>query len=283
MDLWKMRIGVFMVVGFLGVTGFPLIVGAGGQCAVGKSRCIAENAASRIDDRAREEARKEIESARADDPDLQQRIAPINSNPAGQSYGRWATEWEQWALGVPAAVSPLTDPTGQHCAQRQVDRVWFLAGSTIGPVERRCTVPAGKSFFFPLINTAYFAFLNDSPETRTEEFVRAAGSCTVPVQIRAWIDRVPVPNPTEFFTGRSGSRSPFFNVQLPPGGNIFGLDETVIPELLLSPSTEQGYYLFVRPLSPGRHMIRWIASGCTKDALGNVFSQDITYHLTVVP
>ncbi len=278
----KIKIGLWMVVGFFGVAGFPLLAGAGGQCAVGQSRCIAENAASRIDDRAREEARKEIKAAREEDVASQERIAPINSNPAGQSYGRWAAAWEQWALGVPAVVSPLTDPTGQHCAQRQVDRVWFLAGSIIGPVERRCTVPAGKSLFFPLINTAYFAFLNDPPETRTEEFVRAAGSCTVPAQIRAWIDGDRVPNPTEFFTGRSGSRSPFFNVQLPPG-NIFGADETVIPELVLSPSAEQGYYLFVRPLIPGKHTIRWNASGCTKDALGNLFSQDITYHLTVAP
>lgn len=112
MKTMKVKFGLWMVVGFFGIAGFPLIAEAGGQCAIGKSRCMAENAASRIDDRAREEARKEIESARADDPDLQQRIVPINSNPLGQSYGRWATEWEQWALGAPAAVSPLMDPTG---------------------------------------------------------------------------------------------------------------------------------------------------------------------------
>jgi hypothetical protein len=34
---------------------------------------------------------------------------------------------------------------------------------------------------------------------------------------------------------------PFFNVQMPPG-NVFGVDETVVPELVLSPSAEQGYY-----------------------------------------
>ncbi|MGH8653080.1 MAG: hypothetical protein ACREYE_13335 [Gammaproteobacteria bacterium] len=50
-----------------------------------------------------------------------------------------------------------------------------------------------------------------------------------------------------------------------------------MPELVLSPSAEQGYYLFVRPLRPGTHTIRWIASGCTP---GN--SQDITYHLMVL-
>jgi hypothetical protein len=64
-------------------------------------------------------------------------------------------------------------------------------------------------------------------------------------------------------------------VQLPLG-NIFGADETAIPELLLSPSAEQGYYLFLHPLSPGKHTIRWVASGC----VAGLF-QDITYNLSV--
>ena len=116
--------------------------------------------------------------------DLNSRIAPIKSEPAGQSYGRWAAEWWQWALGVPAVVNPLTDTTGDNCAQRQVDKVWFLAGSvTTDPIVRTCEVPARKSLFFPLINTMYGAFLNDPPETRTDQFVRTSGACTQPAQI----------------------------------------------------------------------------------------------------
>jgi hypothetical protein len=106
--------------------------------------------------------------------------------------------------------------------------------------------------------------------------VREAGSCTEPAQISVWIDGFKVPNPLRFFTGAPGSQSPFFNIQMPPG-NLFGADETMVPELVLSPSAEQGYYLFVRPLSRGSHTIRWIASGCTPGG-----SQDITYHLKVV-
>jgi hypothetical protein len=210
------------------------------------------------------------------DDHLRPLIAPIRTQPGGQTYGRWAAEWWQWALGIPAAVNPLTDTTGEHCARRQVDKVWFLAGSaSTDPVVRTCEVPAGKSLFFPLINNLYGAFLNDPPETRTEEFVRAAGSCTEPAAISVRIDGWQVPQPTRFFTGASGSQSPLFNIQLPPG-NLFGVDETIVPELVLSPSAEQGYYLFVRPLSPGTHTIRWTASGCSPG-----FSQDVTYNLTV--
>ena len=163
--------------------------------------------------------------------------------------------------------------------------MWFLAGSFVGPVVRTCEVPAGKSLFFPLINIFYGAELDDRPGMRTEEFVRATGSCTEPAEISVEIDGFKIPKPTRFFTGPSGSQSPFFNVQLPPE-NLVGAvpvpvsglpDESVVPELVLTPSAEQGYYLFVRPLSPGAHTIRWIASGCTPD---NV--QDITYNLKVV-
>jgi hypothetical protein len=204
-------------------------------------------------------------------------IAPINTQPGGQTYGRWAAEWYQWASGIPADVNPLTDTTGEHCAQRQVDNVWFLAGSTSAdPVVRACQIPAGNSLFFPLINTMYGAWLNDSPDTRTEDYVRIAGSCSEPVQISVWIDGFKVLKPTRYFTGASGSQSPFFNVQLPPG-NLWGFDETTVQELVFSPSAEQGYYLFVWPLSPGTHTIRWTAAGCTP----NNPPQDITYNLTV--
>lgn len=30
--------------------------------------------------------------------DLTRLIAPVGSNPGGQSYGRWAAEWWQWRL-----------------------------------------------------------------------------------------------------------------------------------------------------------------------------------------
>lgn len=203
-------------------------------------------------------------------------VAPINTTPGGQTYGRWAAQWWQWALSVPDAVNPLKDVDGKNCAARQIGDVWFLAGSTSSDsVERSCTIPAGKSIFFPIINQFYAAFLNDPPETQTDDYARAAAACTTPVQISmVSIDNVKLPNPTQFFTGPSGSQSPLFNIQLPPNNIYTGIYD--IPELLLRPTAEQGYYLFVNPLSVGRHTIRWIASGCTEG-----FQQDIKYNLTV--
>ncbi len=208
------------------------------------------------------------------------RILHIFTKPGGQTYGRWAAEWWQWGLSVPAETNPISDQTGANCAQRQVGDTWFLAGSFgTDPVVRDCVLPKGKALFFPLVNSAFFAFLNDPPETRSEEFLRNEAKCKAPIEGFAEIDdkRLTTRRLRRFTTGPSGSQSPLFNVQLPPG-NLFGLGEDVIPELVLSPSAEEGFYLYVAPLSPGDHRIRWFVKGCQAPD----FVQDITYHLTVV-
>src|SRR4051794_9104852 len=55
-------------------------------------------------------------------------VMPVQSNPHGQSYARWAADWLAWAAGVPAAQSPFGD-TGANLAVDQSKSVWFLAGN----------------------------------------------------------------------------------------------------------------------------------------------------------
>jgi len=201
-------------------------------------------------------------------------VLPSQSHPHGHSYGEWAARWWQWALGIPTSINPLLDPTGERCAQAQSGHVWFLAGSLGSGQEtsRSCTVPTGTALFFPLLNAGYFAFLNDPPETRTEEFLRSQVQCTVPTNLAVEIDGVSVNNPLQYH-----EESPLFDVQLPED-NLFGQGPDVIPDLLLSPSVDQGYYLFLAPLSPGEHTIHW--SGSWSCTFGD-FAEDVTYTLTV--
>ena len=196
-------------------------------------------------------------------------IAPPQSRPHGKSYGEWAAEWWQWALGIPVSSNPLLDLTGENCAVNQPDHVWFLAGTFGGePVTRECTIPTGRALLFPLINNAYFAFPNDPPETRTEEFIRAQVACAEDATLSlVEIDGVPVRDPGRYF-----EESVVFEVVLGED-NLFGAPAG----FTLSPSVDAGYYLFLTPLTPGEHTIHWqVTSGCG-------FSQDITYHLTVSP
>ena len=143
-----------------------------------------------------------------------------------------------------------------------------------GPVNRTCIVPTGRAIFFPVIDAIYGAFLNDPPETRTEEFLRAQVDCTI---LSAYVefDGRAVKNPEQYIRG--SEKSLFFDVQLPED-NVFGFGEDVVPELLLSPSVESGLYLFLFPLSVGTHTLHWEAS---QQCPFGPFAQDITYTLVV--
>ena len=197
-------------------------------------------------------------------------IAPIQSHPFGESYGEWAATWWKWILEVPASTSPAFG-TG-NCEDGQSGKVWFLIGSFSGPdlVKRTCTIPAGTSLFFPLINDSYFAFQSDPPDQRTYEYVRSRSLCQGPpktVVIDTKIDGVTVKNETRYY-----EQSPFFDVPLPVD-NAFGLTGND-HDRLLSPSADSGYYLFLRPLEPGDHKIEWTAQW-------NCGSQNIHYDITV--
>lgn len=204
-------------------------------------------------------------------------VAPLTTRPYGQTYGRWAATWWQWALGIPAAENPLVDTTGASCGQRQVGDVWFLAGA-LGPtpVTRSCTIPAGKALLVPLINNFYGAYLNDPPDTRTEAYVHAAVACTEPATIAVTVDGTRLAQPERYFTGPSGSPSPTFTVQMPPD-NLLGATPRTVPELVMTPSAEQGYLMILEPLAAGTHLVHWTATGCTP---GN--SVDVTYQLDVL-
>lgn len=198
-------------------------------------------------------------------------VAPPQSHPHGLTYGEWAARWWQWALETPFSVHPLLDfLTGADCSVGQQGRVWFLGGTfAIAPgVERDCTVPTGTALFFPIINAGYFAFLDDPPEQRTEEFVRAQVACGDYV-LAAEIDGVPVDMPERYL-----ELSPLFEVNL-PDDNILGIE----PQLL-SPSVDQGVYLFVRPLPVGEHTIHF--SGTQTCPFGS-FVEQVTYRITVPP
>jgi hypothetical protein len=205
-------------------------------------------------------------------------IAPIDSRIATvQTYTDLGAEWWQWALAAPAADTPLFDATGEKCAVGQYGPVWFLAGTmgSGGHTERSCEVPPGKAIFFPVINLAYLAFLNDPPETRTLEFLRAqlAGCDSTSIHdVSVKIDGVAVARPLRYET--SAEESPLFEVQLPTD-NPFGLTPEVAERLLLSPSIHKGWYLYVKPLTPGSHRIEWTATW-------NCGSEDVAYNLNVL-
>ena len=69
---------------------------------------------------------------------------------AGKSYNELASEWTNWLAAEPIATNPAFDPDGRFCDRNQQGKVWFLASTFEGIVDRTCEVPAGKAIFVSL-------------------------------------------------------------------------------------------------------------------------------------
>jgi hypothetical protein len=185
-------------------------------------------------------------------------VLPPNSKPHGSTYGEWSANWWQWVLSMPINKNPSWDTA--NCAEGQSSNVWFLAGTFVpGKVTRTCTVPAGKSLFFPIVNTVWIS----TDDGDTLEIARAETKAYIDqtTLLEVSIDGVPLENLQNY-----RAVSPPFDSNL-----IFGE-----PVVTYSPSISDGYWLMLAPLSAGEHTI---------SILGKInpdFVVDVTYQLTVM-
>jgi hypothetical protein len=186
----------------------------------------------------------------------------------GASYGEWSARWWQWILSIPAAVNPNLDTTGDNCAEGQeFSDVWFLAG-TFGdqPVKRDCTIPSGKSLFFPIINI--ISFKPWGYETLLD-LRRSAASFIDDVSVlKVTIDNKAVQKLFDFRV-----QSPSFTVIAPakaliPPGQLQVPGDT-------DPIVSDGYWLLLSPLSAGQHDIYITAE------TNSGFVLNVTYNLFV--
>ena len=200
-------------------------------------------------------------------------VVGLGQRTAGQTYGQWSAAWWQWAASIPQGRSPLFDDTGDHCDQAQQGPVWFLAGSFAAvPVSsgfaatatRRCEVPGGRSLFFPILNAEAdnLCPVANPPATVHGLRQQVAALLAPKTTVTADLDGVPIRNVDDY-----RAASPAFTITYPahnicpttPGSSVAVAD---------------GYYLMLKPLSPGAHTLHFV---------GTIpgFSLDITYHLRI--
>jgi hypothetical protein len=214
-------------------------------------------------------------------------VLPPNSDAFGKTYGEWSAAWWQYVELQPVASNPLTDPTGALCAVGQSGKVFFLVGATGSGTATRnqCTVPAGKALFFPLVNAfnVHIPCSNgltppacdtlDTPE-KLWDVLQSVIPFRSFAELHASIDGVPVSNlnpattPYRACAGPGAGCAGSFSLTIPAPGDLFG-----DPAGTYALTVADGFYLLLAPLAPGAHTITFGGSG--------LFSQDITYHLTV--
>ncbi|HKQ21320.1 MAG TPA: hypothetical protein VJS91_04725 [Nitrososphaeraceae archaeon] len=181
---------------------------------------------------------------------------PATSNPFGISYGKWTVMWWNWALSIPISINPLIDETGNNANINQKKNVWFLAGKLADRDSRfpyrRCTIPAGTSILFPIINCeANILEYGDKNENGLIEYVVSHAD-----------------NMTDKECLVDGEMVPGLRIASDP--KIFEMDvhkENIfrIPKSGKTIASADGYWVFLKPLEIGEHVIEFHGS-CSSGA-----------------
>jgi hypothetical protein len=205
--------------------------------------------------------------------------ASSNANPGVISiddapYGPLSAAWWQYVYSLPQSNSPFFDPTGAHCAVGQAgSKVFFLVG--IAPTATQsCTVPAGTTLFFPVVNFEgdNVCPVNSPPLTVAQLRQLAAGLMDdAATSVHASIDGVAVQHVSSYRV-----TSPVFSVTVPAAANLCNAFGGTASGITFRPVVGDGYYLLLAPLPPGQHTIVF---GGAVPSVG--FSLEDTYNLTV--
>jgi hypothetical protein len=212
-------------------------------------------------------------------------VFPPNAAPYGTSMEDWAARWWQWAHEAPRSVSPLL---GHDCHYDQTEDVFFLAGNSGGVETRSCALTERKPLLFPIVNTVCVASAGMKSCTYTDPNMlaacagRAYDSPNYHVQIEAELDGRSIPMLEDH---RVKTYEPFYWTApsdpaeyLHPGVAPFGPNICGIPEGSDKFGVADGYWVMLKPLEPGEHVLHF--RGSITYPSGFVFKVDVTYNLT---
>jgi hypothetical protein len=161
---------------------------------------------------------------------------------AGLSQAEWSRAWWQWAGSFERNESPIADGSGALCGSKQNGPVWFLAG-TYGTRRtiRTCKMPRGKYLFFPLVNYVVMPPVNRKVNC-TAVMTSAASMTDNAFALILEVDGVRIENLAAY---RQATKECFdMGVLAEPKAHVF-------------PSAANGYYVMLKPLSPGKHVLNF--------------------------
>jgi hypothetical protein len=177
-----------------------------------------------------------------------------DSMPYGKTYGSWTVKWWNWALGLPKSVNPVLDPTGEYANTGQNEKdVFFLAGNVADEhtniPNRICRISKEKSILFPVINCESNRLEHPELITRQDIIDRVRRDEDTIVKKECLVDgeRIPVQ--------RVKSDPLVFNLNIVED-NLFHVKGGTTT----TDASSDGYWVFLKPLSKGRHIISFEGS-----------------------
>ncbi len=185
--------------------------------------------------------------------------------PFGKTWEEWTVKWWQWVLSFPKRDNPGYDKTGEKILANQnfVDLL-FLAGTYGGLAERAICIPSGKALLLPVIN--YVTSYSENPSLKSEEelFSDARSNINDILNKEASIDGVILEDLNKYRV-----TSGIFCVVYPEE-NIYGIKPGQ------TKAVSDGYWLFLRPMTCGKHYIDTYGS-----CLAGRVKIEVKYNITV--
>jgi hypothetical protein len=218
-------------------------------------------------------------------------VVPIRSVPDGYGrYGELSAQFWQWEFSLPITDHPLFQSGPVDCSAGQSGSVWFIGGTftttplpggvTLGQAARSCSIPAGKSLFFPLVNAECSSVSGDNLGDTSVAGLRQCATFFANfidnATLEASVDGVPITGLDQYRV-----QSPPFRYGPLPDNNILQFFGLVAPEGTKAQSVSDGVHLLLYPLSPGAHTVKF--HGELVYAPDNKFIEDITYNIIITP
>ncbi|MBX9900421.1 MAG: hypothetical protein K2Y28_06510 [Burkholderiaceae bacterium] len=188
----------------------------------------------------------------------------------GKTKADLSATWWQWAFSTNDEINPVRDKSGINCGVGQNGNVWFLAGGFgSSKISRRCEIPSNKYVFFPVINMAYWPRQGSENYTCEQAKINASSNNNNAINLFVEIDGVQLENVRQF---RARTEECF---------DIFAKVDRSLNPYNAYPSASDGYWVLLKPLSKGKHTVKF---GGGYNAAGNPLGrmlQDIEYEITV--
>jgi hypothetical protein len=207
-------------------------------------------------------------------------VFPIGSTVKGKTYGQWGVSWWQWAVQQAATMHPDKSMTVDNCPGEsgRVPMFFLIAPTT----HSNCVVPEDTPIMFPTFNvewsveeasmsgyparqtcfvpaklfgTSYAALLACATAT-ADHLTRSSAGGNSEATVEARVDGRGLQNLEDY---RVRSNPPPFMYSAGPG-NLFGLTDQD------GRSVADGFWIILRPLSPGKHTVQFTASVPFPDA-----------------
>lgn len=198
------------------------------------------------------------------------RIYTNDTKPYGVPYDHWAQLWWNWSQSIPEPIHPREHPSEQTCKVAQHGPVWFLADLLSGTQQRSCTIPASKSIFVPLVGG--FCGSDSAGVTDDTSLRQCAISGDNYATMQVTLDGKEIKNLDQYRI--QGSKEPFFMV-------TYGSNNIYKHKPGSAKGAVDGFYLFLRPMTPGQHLLDLKTSVLNPTDNSFNYSADLIYRLTI--